>query len=237
MAEEATEHSLRLVARNTFFGLRQRPSPPLSPRARSWDASDLSTRGSQESRDPTRRLETRQTEAPDAGELGDSDQGVDSPVPLERGRQEFWLTEPAEAVELHQAAQAFDAEDDIATSRHRVRKCVPCIASVAGKECRLGADCPYCHLPHGDNMDREQRPSRAMRSKCKRSITDCVEASKAYQKNILDELQNLVVGEPAYARNYIVSLLRDEQWFEPGTAAAGASSSSAGPATATSALP
>jgi len=63
-------------------------------------------------------------------------------------------------------------------------------------------------------MNREQRPTKGMRIKCKHSISSCIDGSKADRQSALDELQNLLITQAPFARNYTAKLLRDSQWLE-----------------------
>lgn len=146
----------------------------------------------------------------EVGLAGDSDAEAASAVPGE--------TETAPNDDDDDSLERIKKYDP-ALYRHRIRTCVPCIALVVGQECRTSA-CPYCHLSHEDNMDRGQRPARAMRHKCKGQILSCIKEHWPNQSEVLKELQKLVQCQSSFSRNYTVSLLRDNQFLETGDTSA-----------------
>eukprot|EP00930_Biecheleria_cincta_P085588 TRINITY_DN74969_c0_g1_i1.p1 TRINITY_DN74969_c0_g1~~TRINITY_DN74969_c0_g1_i1.p1 ORF type:complete len:450 (-),score=68.70 TRINITY_DN74969_c0_g1_i1:181-1530(-) len=133
------------------------------------------------------------------------------------------------------------SSEDGAEARHANRKCIPCVALIVTRACTRGDGCQYCHFSHEDNMNREQRPTKEMRIRCKQAIYSCIDGRSHDQQHTLDELQNLVATQAPFSRNYTVKLLRDSEWLETGdtsafrtATSAAASSSSSRPAASSS---
>eukprot|EP00930_Biecheleria_cincta_P078654 TRINITY_DN6620_c0_g1_i1.p1 TRINITY_DN6620_c0_g1~~TRINITY_DN6620_c0_g1_i1.p1 ORF type:complete len:492 (-),score=90.41 TRINITY_DN6620_c0_g1_i1:30-1505(-) len=147
---------------------------------------------------------------------------------------ELTLSEAAQDASFIVSPEAVSPE-----ALHANRKCIPCVAIVLTKDCRQGESCEFCHFSHEDNMNREQRPTKQMRLRCKQAISSCIDGGSADRQRLLDDLQNLLVDQAPFARNYTAKLLRDSQWLETGNSSgsrtATASSSSALPASSATA--
>eukprot|EP00930_Biecheleria_cincta_P003407 TRINITY_DN104341_c0_g1_i1.p1 TRINITY_DN104341_c0_g1~~TRINITY_DN104341_c0_g1_i1.p1 ORF type:complete len:255 (+),score=27.89 TRINITY_DN104341_c0_g1_i1:185-949(+) len=100
--------------------------------------------------------------------------------------------------------------------RHELRRCIPCIELQLNQHCRNGRDCRFCHLPHDDNLVKEQRPTKEMRARCKKSICKCIEQHKSDNEQLIGELQRLVARQSPFLRHYTFKTLRDTTLFEAG---------------------
>lgn len=167
------------------------------------------------------------------------------PPPPEPPVQTLQMREPAQALQQAPLPVGEDsvrlndmATDDAgAEQRHTSRKCTPCVALIVTKHCQTGDHCQYCHFSHEDNMNREQRPPKEMRIRCKQAIAARIEESRPDKSNMIARLQDLVASIAPFSRNYTVKLLRDSQWLETGdssafwTSSTASSSSTSQPAT------
>lgn len=89
-----------------------------------------------------------------------------------------------------------------AAQLHARMHCTPCLRFILKDGCKNGKTCKFCHLDHNQERLR-QRPSKVVRSECKRAIQDVFDSQSDREKR-LDQLQVLVQPHNPFVRRLLV---------------------------------